>query len=145
VAKGEGDILTATARGYGKRTVLEEFPKKGRGTQGVIAIQCSDRNGQLVAATQVTETQQLMLISDQGTLVRTRVSEVSQLSRNTQGVTLIKLPKDETLIGIVRLEAEEELEIDAELATLDGEAAADMPPVESGPVDDDDGAEPNDA
>ncbi|MET4675726.1 MULTISPECIES: DNA gyrase subunit A [unclassified Luteibacter] len=148
VAKGEGDILTATARGYGKRTELQEFPKKGRGTQGVIAIQCSDRNGQLVAATQVTETQQLMLISDQGTLVRTRVSEVSQLSRNTQGVTLIKLPKDETLIGIVRLEAEEELEIDGELADdvamIDGEAAADMPPVESGPVDDD-GTEPSDA
>jgi len=148
VAKGEGDILTATARGYGKRTELQEFPKKGRGTQGVIAIQCSDRNGQLVAATQVTETQQLMLISDQGTLVRTRVSEVSQLSRNTQGVTLIKLPKDETLIGIVRLEAEEELEIDGELADdvamIDGEATADMPPVESGPVDDD-GTEPSDA
>ncbi|WP_285402553.1 DNA gyrase subunit A [Luteibacter sp. ME-Dv--P-043b] len=148
VAKGEGDILTATARGYGKRTELQEFPKKGRGTQGVIAIQCSDRNGQLVAATQVTETQQLMLISDQGTLVRTRVSEVSQLSRNTQGVTLIKLPKDETLIGIVRLEAEEELEIDGELADdvamIGGEAAADMPPVESGPVDDD-GTEPSDA
>jgi DNA gyrase subunit A len=145
VAKGEGDILTATARGYGKRTVLEEFPKKGRGTQGVIAIQCSDRNGSLVAATQVTEVQQLMLISDQGTLVRTRVSEVSQLSRNTQGVTLIKLPKDETLIGIVRLEAEEELEIDGEGETPDGEAAADMPPIESGPVDEGDGTEPVDA
>ncbi|MET0617137.1 MAG: DNA gyrase subunit A [Luteibacter sp.] len=145
VAKGEGDILTATARGYGKRTVLEEFPKKGRGTQGVIAIQCSERNGNLVAATQVTEVQQLMLISDQGTLVRTRVSEVSQLSRNTQGVTLIKLPKDETLIGIVRLEAEEELEIEGEGETPDGEAAADMPPVESGPVDEGDGAEPTEA
>jgi DNA gyrase subunit A len=134
VAAGEGDILTATARGYGKRTALEEFPKKGRGTQGVIAIQCSERNGNLVAATQVTEAQQLMLISDQGTLVRTRVSEVSQLSRNTQGVTLIKLPKEETLIGVVRLDAEDELEGEGE--TPDGEAAADMPPIESGPTDD---------
>jgi DNA gyrase subunit A len=149
VAAGEGDILTATARGFGKRTALDEFPKKGRGTQGVIAIQCSDRNGNLVAATQVTETQQLMLISDQGTLVRTRVSEVSQLSRNTQGVTLIKLPKDETLIGVVRLEAEEELEgevIDGEI--VDGDVPADMPPIESGPVGDEpagDGDEPTEA
>ncbi|APG06171.1 DNA gyrase subunit A [Luteibacter rhizovicinus DSM 16549] len=141
VAAGEGDILTATARGFGKRTTLDEFPKKGRGTQGVIAIQCSDRNGSLVAATQVTETQQLMLISDQGTLVRTRVSEVSQLSRNTQGVTLIKLPKDETLIGVVRLEAEEELEIEGEGEVIDGDVAADLPPIESGPV----GDEPSDA
>ena len=133
VASGEGDILTATERGYGKRTALDEFPKKGRGTQGVIAIQCSERNGNLVAATQVTEVQQLMLISDQGTLVRTRVSEVSQLSRNTQGVTLIKLPKEEKLIGVVRLEAEEEIEGEGDMP--DGEAAADMPPVESGPVD----------
>jgi DNA gyrase subunit A len=137
VAAGEGDILTATARGFGKRTALDEFPKKGRGTQGVIAIQCSERNGNLVSATQVTETQQLMLISDQGTLVRTRVSEVSQLSRNTQGVTLIKLPKDETLIGVVRLEAEEELE--GEVDIVDGEVAADMPPIESGPTGDGDG------
>jgi DNA gyrase subunit A len=148
VAKGDGNILTATARGFGKRTALDEFPKKGRGTQGVIAIQCSDRNGNLVAATQVTETQQLMLISDQGTLVRTRVSEVSQLSRNTQGVTLIKLPKDETLIGVVRLEAEEELEGEGDI--IDGEVAADMPPIESGPTDNGDeptgdGDEPTEA
>jgi DNA gyrase subunit A len=141
VAAGDGNILTATARGFGKRTALDEFPKKGRGTQGVIAIQCSDRNGNLVAATQVTETQQLMLISDQGTLVRTRVSEVSQLSRNTQGVTLIKLPKDETLIGVVRLEAEEELEIEGE--AIDGDVAADLPPIESGPTGD--GDEPTEA
>ncbi|MEZ2417630.1 DNA gyrase subunit A [Luteibacter sp. RCC_6_2] len=145
VAAGEGDILTATARGYGKRTALAEFPKKGRGTQGVIAIQCSERNGNLVAAEQVTETQQLMLISDQGTLVRTRVSEVSQLSRNTQGVTLIKLPKDETLIGVVRLEAEEEIEGEGEGETPDGEAAADMPPIESGPTGDGDPAESGEA
>ena len=149
VAAGDGNILTATARGFGKRTALDEFPKKGRGTQGVIAIQCSDRNGNLVAATQVTETQQLMLISDQGTLVRTRVSEVSQLSRNTQGVTLIKLPKDETLIGVVRLEAEEELEgeiVEGEI--IDGDLAADMPPIESGPTGDEpagDGDEPTEA
>ncbi|NKJ20497.1 DNA gyrase subunit A [Dyella sp. SG609] len=110
VAEPEGDILTATERGYGKRTQLEEFPKKGRGTQGVIGIQCSERNGGLVSAVQVTEAHELMLISNQGTLVRTRVAEVSQLSRNTQGVTLIKLPADEALVSVVRLDAEEEVE-----------------------------------
>jgi DNA gyrase subunit A len=110
VAEPEGDILTATERGYGKRTQLEEFPKKGRGTQGVIGIQCSERNGGLVSAVQVTEAHELMLISNQGTLVRTRVAEVSQLSRNTQGVTLIKLPADEALVSVVRLDAEDEVE-----------------------------------
>jgi len=90
--------------------MLEEFPKKGRGTQGVIGIQCSERNGGLVSAVQVTEAHELMLISNQGTLVRTRVAEVSQLSRNTQGVTLIKLPADEALVSVVRLDAEEESE-----------------------------------
>ena len=108
IVAAEGDILTATERGYGKRTELSEFPKKGRGTQGVIGIQCSERNGALVAATQVTEAHELMLISNQGTLVRTRVAEVSKLSRNTQGVTLIKLPADEKLVSVMRLDAEEE-------------------------------------
>lgn len=108
IVAAEGDILTATARGYGKRTLLDEFPKKGRGTQGVIGIQCSERNGKLVAAVQVTEAHELMLISNQGTLVRTRVAEVSQLSRNTQGVTLIRLPAEESLVSVVRLDAEEE-------------------------------------
>ena len=108
IVAAEGDILTATARGYGKRTQLVEFTKKGRGTQGVIGIQCSERNGALVAATQVTEAHELMLISNQGTLVRTRVAEVSQLGRNTQGVTLIRLPADETLVSVMRLDAVEE-------------------------------------
>jgi len=117
IVAAEGDILTATARGYGKRTQLDEFPKKGRGTQGVIGIQCSERNGALVAAVQVTEAHELMLISDKGTLVRTRVAEVSQLSRNTQGVTLIRLPAEEALVSVVRLEAEEDNGEDAGAAT----------------------------
>ena len=104
----EGDVLAATTRGYGKRTALEEFPRKGRGTQGVIAIQCSERNGPLVAAVQVDPAQGLMLISDRGTLVRTRVAEVSQLGRNTQGVMLIRLPGDESLVGAVPLGNEDE-------------------------------------
>jgi len=108
IVAAEGDILTATARGYGKRTVLDEFPKKGRGTQGVIAIQCSERNGALVSAVQVTEAHELMLISNQGTLVRTRAAEVSQVGRNTQGVTLIRLPAEESLVSVVRLDADED-------------------------------------
>ncbi|MET3654216.1 DNA gyrase subunit A [Dyella japonica] len=123
IVAAEGDILTATERGYGKRTMLDEFPKKGRGTQGVIGIQCSERNGALVAAIQATEAHELMLISDQGTLVRTRVAEVSQLGRNTQGVTLIRLPSDEKLVSVVRLDAEAE----------NGEGEGEEGPVDAAP------------
>ena len=110
VAEGEGDdaggdILTATQRGYGKRTELAEYPRKGRGTQGVIAIQCSERNGTLVGAVQLDDAHELMLISNQGTLVRTRAAEVARVGRNTQGVTLIRLPDEEALVGVVRVEA----------------------------------------
>ena len=122
IVAAEGDILTATQRGYGKRTQLVEFTKKGRGTQGVIGIQCSERNGALVGAVQVTEAHELMLISDQGTLVRTRVAEVSQLGRNTQGVTLIRLPADETLVSVMRLDAEEDNGEDAEVVDADAPA-----------------------
>ncbi|SFS12811.1 DNA gyrase subunit A [Dyella sp. OK004] len=128
IVAAEGDILTATERGYGKRTVLDEFPKKGRGTQGVIGIQCSERNGPLVSAVQVTEAHELMLISNQGTLVRTRVAEVSQLSRNTQGVTLIRLPADESLVSVVRLDADEE-------NGEEGEATEALPPESSAPAE----------
>jgi DNA gyrase subunit A len=102
------DVLTATERGYGKRTPLADFPRKGRGSQGVIAIQCSERNGALVAAVATDAGHELMLISDQGTLVRTRVAEVSQVGRNTQGVTLIRLPDDEKLAGVVKIENEDD-------------------------------------
>ncbi|MGB4858643.1 MAG: DNA gyrase subunit A, partial [Dokdonella sp.] len=104
IVDGDGDILTATQRGYGKRTPVTDYPKKGRGIQGVIGIQCSDRNGALVGAVQVSEDDGLMLISNQGTLVRTRAAEVAKVGRNTQGVTLIRLPKDEALIGLVRID-----------------------------------------
>jgi len=102
------DVLTATQRGYGKRTPLTDFPRKGRGTQGVIAIQCSERNGALVAAVATDARHELMLISDKGTLVRTRVAEISQVGRNTQGVTLIRLPEDEKLVGVVKIESEDD-------------------------------------
>src|SRR5579885_532487 len=104
VSASECYVLTATERGYGKRTALSKFPRKRRGSQGVIAIQCSERNGALVAGVQTDEKHELMLISNQGTLVRTRVSEISCQGRNTQGVTLIRLPEDEKLAGVVRIE-----------------------------------------
>ena len=121
---GEGDILTATERGYGKRTPLDDYPRKGRGTQGVIAIQTSDRNGALVGATQVTEEHEIMLISNQGTLVRTRAAEVARVGRNTQGVTLIRLPAEEALVGVERVEA---LVGDDELDADTGEEGAGEP------------------
>jgi len=105
VVDGDDDILTATERGFGKRTELAEYPRKGRGTQGVIAIQCSERNGALIGAVQLGESHELMLISNQGTLVRTRAAEVARVGRNTQGVTLIRLPVEEVLVGVVRVEA----------------------------------------
>ena len=105
VVEGEGDILTASERGYGKRTPVEDYPRKGRGTQGVIALQTSARNGQLVGAVQLSDHHEVLLISDGGTLVRTRAAEISQVGRNTQGVTLIKLAQDETLQAVERLDA----------------------------------------
>jgi DNA gyrase subunit A len=105
VLDGDDDILTATERGYGKRTEVVDYPRKGRGTQGVIAIQCSERNGALIGAVQLGEAHELMLISNQGTLVRTRAAEIARVGRNTQGVTLIRLPADEDLVGVVRVDA----------------------------------------
>ena len=96
-------MLTASEFGYGKRTPMSEFPIKGRATQGVIAIQTSDRNGKIVGATQVVEDDQVMLISDQGTLVRTSVSEISVQGRNTQGVRLIAVRENERLVGLERV------------------------------------------
>jgi DNA gyrase subunit A len=102
---GEGHVLTASANGYGKLTPLDDFPRHGRGGQGVIALQTSDRNGDLVAALQVTAGQEIMLISSTGTLVRTPVDEISVLGRNTQGVRLIRLADGERLTGIERIES----------------------------------------
>ncbi|HHE9442282.1 TPA: DNA topoisomerase (ATP-hydrolyzing) subunit A [Haemophilus influenzae 10810] len=109
VPKGEGAILTATQNGYGKRTQLSEYPTKSRNTKGVISIKVSERNGKVVAATQVEETDQIMLITDAGTLVRTRVSEVGIVGRNTQGVRLIRTADDEHVVSLERVcDADEE-------------------------------------
>ncbi len=99
-----GQVLTVSANGYGKRTKVEDFPTKGRGSQGVIGMQTTDRNGDLVGGVQVFDGEEIMLISDQGTLVRTRVDELSVLGRNTQGVRVIKVKEGENLIGVQRIE-----------------------------------------
>ncbi|MFZ1342509.1 DNA gyrase subunit A [Thiothrix eikelboomii] len=111
---GEGEILTATENGYGKRTRVDEFLAQGRGGMGVIAIQTSERNGQAIGAVQVTETNQIMLITNGGTLVRTPVAQVSVVGRNTQGVTLIRLNEGEKLVQIAPIlsTGDEEVELD---------------------------------
>jgi len=99
-----GYVLTASDNGYGKLTPVEDFPSHGRGGQGVIAMQTTDRNGAMVGALQVAQDQELMLISSNGTLVRTPVSDISVVGRNTQGVRLIRLDEGERLVGIERIE-----------------------------------------
>lgn len=104
----EGLILTATENGYGKRTAIEDFPLQGRGGQGVIAIQTSERNGRTVGAALVGEDDEIMLISSNGTLVRTAVDDISVQGRNTQGVRLIRVESDQRLVGLARIEYTEE-------------------------------------
>ncbi len=99
----EGSVLTATENGYGKRTLVSDYPSHGRGGQGVISIQGSTRNGDVIGAVLVRDEDEIMLISDGGTLVRTHVNEVSTMGRNTQGVRLINLHDDEKLVGVERV------------------------------------------
>ncbi len=101
----DGDVLTVTENGFGKRTPIDQFPIKGRGGMGVISIKTSARNGAQIAAVRVDEDDEIMLITDGGTLVRTRVADVSRMGRDTQGVTMIRLSNDEKLVGIERIEA----------------------------------------
>jgi DNA gyrase subunit A len=105
---GEGMLLSATENGFGKRTAIDEFPVQGRGGQGVIAIQTTERNGRTVGAIQVEQDDEVMLISSGGTLVRTPVSDISILGRNTQGVTLIRVESGQRLVGLARIESIEE-------------------------------------
>ena len=115
IPQPDGFLLTASENGYGKRTEVAAFPVRGRGAQGVIAMQGGARNGPLVGAAQVFAGDEIMLISDQGTLVRTAADEVSVLGRNTQGIRLIKLRAEEKLVGLERI-VEKENGDDAELA-----------------------------
>jgi DNA gyrase subunit A len=125
VVDGDNDILTASENGFGKRTEVSEYPRKGRGTMGVIALQTSERNGALVGALQLSEKHDVMLISDQGTMVRTRAAEIAQVGRNTQGVTLMRVAAGERLIA---LEAIEVIDAEGEAIADDGEQAEEAAP-----------------
>ncbi|PCJ32130.1 MAG: DNA gyrase subunit A [Gammaproteobacteria bacterium] len=119
----DGAILTATEFGFGKRTNLEQYRVQGRGGSGIISIQTSERNGNVVGAVQVREEHQIMLITDGGTLVRTRVNQVSIVGRNTQGVKLINLTKNEKLVGLERvLEEEDDSELEGDNSEHDDTA-----------------------
>ncbi|MBU1665306.1 MAG: DNA gyrase subunit A, partial [Gammaproteobacteria bacterium] len=116
----EQSVMTATEHGFGKRTPVAEYTRHGRGGQGLIAISTSARNGKVVAATLVDETDEVMLITTGGVLIRTRVSEIRSLGRSTQGVTLINLDAGEKLSGLQRIldtdsDSELETDVDAEL------------------------------
>lgn len=134
VVKPAGTILTATQHGFGKRTAIDEFPRVARGGQGVKAIQTNTRNGKVIGAIQVQDTDELMLISDQGTLARIKVNEISVISRNTKGVKLINLSNQEQLVGIQRLDEEinnnpednENLEKNVENISIEPEQSEDL-------------------
>jgi DNA gyrase subunit A len=103
IVSRKGDILTATEKGYGKRTSLDEYRLSGRGVQGVISIHVNERNGKVVSAIQVNQEDEVMLISNKGTLVRVPVAEISIIGRNTQGVRLIQLSESEVLVSLERI------------------------------------------
>jgi DNA gyrase subunit A len=130
-------VLTATENGFGKRTPIGEYTRHGRGTKGMIAIQQSGRNGKVVAATLVRETDEIMLITDRGVLVRTRVAEIRELGRATQGVTLIALDNDAKLSGLQRI-----VENDAAAGDTVGELAPDAS-IDSAPKSAEDGNTPS--
>ena len=129
VPKNDGPILTITKNGFGKRTALSEYPAKSRATKGVVSIKVSDRNGPVVGAVQVEELDEIMLITDNGTLVRTRVNEVSVIGRNTQGVRIIRTSDEEHVVALQRIDEIEEEEVFPE-DSVDGETNSD-PSVDS--------------
>ncbi len=114
VAQPENPILTATEKGYGKRTALDEYRAQARGGAGVISIKTSARNGKVVGAIQVTDEDEMMLISNKGTLVRARAADVSIIGRNTQGVTLINIAKGEKLVSVAKIAETDEEEPEGE-------------------------------
>ena len=128
VAEDEAQsVLTATENGYGKRTSIVEYTRHGRGTKGMIAIQQSERNGKVVAATLVRTDDEIMLISDTGVVVRTRGAEIREMGRATQGVTLIALDEGAQLIGLQRIVENDANEADASTPDLDAPAADEAP------------------
>jgi DNA gyrase subunit A len=115
IVVGEGAVLTVTEKGFGKRTPVADYPLRGRAGQGVISIQTSERNGQVTGAVQVESDQEIMLITDGGTLVRTPVEGISLVGRNTQGVKLISLQGQEKLIGVEKIESIGEADANGDL------------------------------
>jgi DNA gyrase subunit A len=107
ILREQGLILAASENGFGKLTPVDDFPMHGRGGQGVIALQTTDRNGRMVAALQVATDDEVMLISSEGTLVRMPVADISVQGRNTQGVRLIRLDEGDRLVGMERIVADE--------------------------------------
>jgi DNA gyrase subunit A len=140
VAQAGGDILTVTANGYGKRTPLADYPLRGRGGMGVISIQTTARNGQVVGAVQVAADAEVMLVTNAGTAIRTKVASISLLGRNTQGVTLMGVGEGEQLAGLAVVAPEEtsDDEADNEAAT-DGASTSELtsdPDADAAPADD---------
>jgi len=127
VPNNEGPILTITENGFGKRTALEEYPAKSRATKGVVSIKVSERNGKVVGAVQVEEQDEIMLITDNGTLVRTRVNEVSVIGRNTQGVRIIRTSETELVVALQRID---EIQSDESDDVIDGTVAEGTPAAE---------------
>ncbi|MDO6446074.1 DNA topoisomerase (ATP-hydrolyzing) subunit A [Colwellia sp. 1_MG-2023] len=131
VPKNEGAVLTITQNGYGKRTDLAEYPAKSRATKGVVSIKVSDRNGPVVGAVQVEDLDEIMLITDNGTLVRTRVNEVSIIGRNTQGVRIIRTTEEEHVVALQRIDEIEEDDSIIEGEVAEGETSAEASTEES--------------
>ncbi|MCU4674487.1 DNA topoisomerase (ATP-hydrolyzing) subunit A [Catenovulum sp. 2E275] len=131
VPHNDGEILTATENGFGKRTPLEDYPAKSRATMGVVSIKVSERNGAVVGAVQVTENEEIMLISNKGTLVRTRVAEVSVVGRNTQGVRLIRTAENELVVALQRIDEIEDDEVLAEALNDEATETSESSAVES--------------
>ncbi|WP_224717657.1 DNA topoisomerase (ATP-hydrolyzing) subunit A [Pectobacterium versatile] len=139
VKENNNQIMTVTQNGFGKRTAMSEYPTKSRATKGVISIKVSERNGKVVGAVEVDTADQIMMITDAGTLVRTRVSEVSIVGRNTQGVRLIRTAEDENVVGLQRVSKEDKVE-DEELDSIvkvEGEVAEDDDAIDDIDGDDD--------
>jgi DNA gyrase subunit A len=136
IVADQGFILTASQNGFGKLTPLDDFPKHGRGGQGVIALQITDRNGRMVGALQVSVDDEIMLMSQNGVLVRTPVKDISVVGRNTQGVRLIRLEDGDQLSGLERIDGlagDADPDAAAAGAPLDegAEAPDDTPPADS--------------
>jgi DNA gyrase subunit A len=121
-------VLTVTENGYGKRTPLADYPRRGRGTQGVIAIETSLRNGPVVAARLVSSSDEIILITNGGVLIRTRVHEIREMGRNTQGVILIQLDEGEKLAGLEKLLESEDENGSAEAEPDNGPESPPEPP-----------------